>query len=86
MPPKYLKTIYEKIYNLSKKYILFVEYYNPTPLEVEYRGNKNVLFKRDFCGEIMEIYPDLELVDYGFIYHNDNNFALDDMTYFLMKK
>lgn len=34
----------------------------------------------------MDRYPDLELVDYGFIYHRDNVFPGDDITWFLMEK
>jgi spore coat polysaccharide biosynthesis protein SpsF len=55
-------------------------------MEINYRGNTGKLFKRDFAGEIMEKYKDLELVDYGFIYHRDNIFAGDDFTWFLLEK
>jgi hypothetical protein len=44
------------------------------------------LFKRDFAGEMLERYPDLELIDYGFVYKRDNNFPQDDITWFLLKK
>lgn len=84
--PNELMTVYEKLYNTSKKYVLIAEYYNPCPMELNYRGNKERLFKRDFAGEFMDMYPDCKLEDYGFIYHRDNNFPLDDITWFLMKK
>lgn len=84
--PDELKSVYEKIYSSSAKYICIVEYYNPTPVEVSYRGHENKLFKRDFAGELLDTYPDLELVDYGFGYHRDNNFPQDDMTWFLLEK
>lgn len=32
------------------------------------------------------MFPDCKLEDYGFVYHRDNNFPLDDITWFLMKK
>lgn len=84
--PNALQTVYEKLYNASKKYILITEYYNPSPVTIPYRGHSDRLFKRDFAGEIMDKYPDLELVDYGFTYNRDSNFRLDDSTWFLMKK
>lgn len=84
--PKYLDIVYEKLYDTSNKYILISEYYNPTPVTVTYRGKEDKLFKRDFAGEMMDKYPDLELIDYGFCYHRDNNFPLDDVTWFLLKK
>ena len=84
--PEYLKVVYEKLYNYSKKYILIVEYYNPMPVEISYRGHEGKLFKRDFAGEMLDMYKDMSLVDYGFLYHRDNNFPQDDMTWFLLEK
>jgi len=84
--PGQIKSAYDRIYQASRKYILLAEYYNPAPVEIEYQGHRDRLCKRDFAGEMLEIYPDLELVDYGFVYHCDPNFKQDDMTWFLMKK
>jgi spore coat polysaccharide biosynthesis protein SpsF len=84
--PEKLQEVYNILYNTSKKYILVREYYNPTPVEVNYRGHSQKLFKRDFAGEIMDMYNDLELIDYGFQYHRDYNFRADDSTWFLLKK
>lgn len=83
--PKYLNKVYKKLYESTHKYILIAEYYNPTPIEIEYRGNRNKLFKRDFAGEILDLYEDLELLDYGFVYYRDL-FPQDDITWFLLKK
>ena len=84
--PEYLDVVYGKMYECSKKYIMIAEYYNPTPVTISYRGRNDRLFKRDFAGEMLDKYPDLTLVDYGFTYHRDNNFPLDDSTWFLLKK
>lgn len=84
--PEMLDKVYERLYQYSNKYILLAEYYNPTPTEVNYRGHNERLFKRDFSGELMDKYPDLKLVDYGFVYHRDNNFPMDDFNWFLLKK
>lgn len=84
--PDILKTVYAKLYEATKKYICVAEYYNPTPVSISYRGNEGFLFKRDFAGELLEIYPSLKLVDYGFAYHRDNNFRQDDITWFLLSK
>jgi len=84
--PNELEKVYKKLYNLSKNYILTVEYYNPTPIEISYRGHSGKLFKRDFTGELIKLYPDLEIVDYGFSYHLDPNFPQDDLNWFLLKK
>ena len=84
--PEMLPAVYERLYECSTKYILINEYYNPTPVEVSYRGHTERLFKRDFAGEIMDKYPDLELLSYGFQYHRDYNFPDDDSIWFLMAK
>ncbi len=84
--PEKLGLVYEKLYKYSKKYILVCEYYNPSPVGIAYRGHSDRLFKRDFAGEMLDKYKDLELVDYGFSYKRDNNFPQDDITWFLLKK
>lgn len=84
--PKELQKVYEMIYSVSKKYICLVEYYNALPVNLEYRGEKNKLFKRDFAGELLDKYKDLELLDYGFKYKRDNNYLKDDITWFLLEK
>ena len=84
--PELLQRAYQKLYDLSNKYILIAEYYNPSPVTIPYRGHSDRLFKRDFAGEIMEKFSDLELVDYGFSYRKDPVFPQDDITWFLLKK
>lgn len=84
--PESLPEVYKKMYEFSCKYIIICEYYNPTPVEVTYRGHLSKLFKRDFAGEMLDMFPDLELVDYGFVYHRDHNFPMDDGTWFLLQK
>ena len=84
--PNRLNEVYDKLYMSSKKYILIAEYYNPVNIEIKYRGFSNKLFKRDFAGEILKKYNDLELIDYGFRYHGDNTHKQDDINWFLLKK
>jgi pseudaminic acid biosynthesis-associated methylase len=84
--PDMLDIVYQKLYEASKKYILVCEYYNPSPVAINYRGHSDRLFKRDFAGELMDKYSDLVLVDYGFVYRRDPAFPQDDITWFLMKK
>jgi pseudaminic acid biosynthesis-associated methylase len=84
--PDELPQAYQLLYKSSAKYICIAEYYNPTPISVDYRGGKELLFKRDFGGEMLDAYPDLTLLDYGFTYHRDPVFPQDDITWFLLKK
>ena len=83
--PDALEAVYNNLYLLSNRYIMICEYYNPTPVMVTYRGHCNRLFKRDFAGELIDKFS-LKLIDYGFCYHRDNRFPLDDETWFLLEK
>ena len=84
--PDVLTDVYDRLYRATRKYLCVAEYYNPTPMTVEYRGHSERLFKRDFAGEMLDRFPDLRLVDYGFVYHKDPIFPIGDVTWFLMEK
>lgn len=84
--PDMLDKVYEKLYQASSKYIIINEYYNPTPVSVQYRGHSERLYKRDFAGEMLDKYSDLKLIDYGFCYKRDRAFPVDDGTWFILEK
>ena len=84
--PQYLSKIYELLYRASDRYILLIEYFNPTPVEVSYRGHAQRLFKRDFAAEMLDTYRDLRIVDYGFVWRRDPQFPQDDVNWFLLEK
>ena len=83
---KDLEKAFKCLYEYSNRYILIAEYYNPVPVTVKYRGHDNKLFKRDFCEDLCKLFPDLKLINYGFVYRNDTFFPLDDITWFLLEK
>jgi spore coat polysaccharide biosynthesis protein SpsF len=84
--PNELLRVYDKLTTSCGKYLLVAEYYNPVPIAIPYRGHADRLFKRDFASEIMDRHPQMQLIDYGFVYHRDPNFPQDDITWFLMHK
>lgn len=84
--PDWLPHVYDALHRACGRYLLVSEYYNPSPVQISYRGHDGRLFKRDFAGEILDRFPDLKLVDYGFVYHRDLNFPQDDITWFLLEK
>lgn len=84
--PEMLPRTYDLMHAASRRYIMVAEYYNPKPVEVEYRGHSGKLFKRDFAGDLLDRFEDLRLVDYGFTYHRDANFPQDDGNWFLLEK
>jgi spore coat polysaccharide biosynthesis protein SpsF len=84
--PEVLPQVYDKLVAATGRYLLVAEYYNPSPVAIDYRGHIDRLFKRDFAGEIMDRHPQLQLLDYGFAYRRDPNFPQDDITWFLMER
>ena len=83
--PESLQEVYQKAASLSLKYVLMIEYFNPTPVEVSYRGHSGKLFKRDFAGEFLDQNKNWKLADYGFVY-NRGVFPQDNLTWFLIEK
>ena len=79
--PERLADAYQTLYKATGKYLLVAEYYNPSPVGISYRGHHDKLFKRDFAGEILDRFPNLELIDYGFNYKRDPKFPMDDITW-----
>lgn len=84
--PNDINRAYDKLYQCSSRYILVCEYYSPRREEVEYRGHSERLWKADFPGEIMARFPDLELIDYGFVGKCDPNWKQDDLHWWLWEK
>ncbi len=81
-----LPRAYDVLHACTGRHLCLIEYYNPTPVEVPYRGHAGRLFKRDFAGEMLDRFPDLRLQDYGFVYRRDPAFPADDLTWFLLER
>lgn len=76
----------EKMYNYSNKYILIGEYFNRTPVMIEYQGKNDKLFKSDFGKLFLEKF-DVKLLDYGFLWgHIYDSAGFDDITWWLFEK
>jgi pseudaminic acid biosynthesis-associated methylase len=84
--PDLLPLAYDRLARASRRYVAIIEYYNPSPVEVPYRGHSERLFKRDFAGEFMVRHNAFRLIDYGFVYRRDPVFPQDDLTWFLMER
>ncbi len=82
IPEEEIEDAYKILYESSRKYICICEYYNPSLVELNHRGIP--FYKRDY-GKIMDLYPDLQLIDYGFVYHKDTH-PQDDVNWFLFQK
>ena len=83
--PEKLPDVYGKMACLAAEWLLFAEYYNPDPIELDYRGHEGRLFKRDFAGEFLDQNKDFELSAHGFRYRR-SSLDRDDTNWFLMRK
>jgi hypothetical protein len=49
------------------------------------RGHSDRRFKRAFAGEMLSMFADRRLVDYGLAYRREPAFLQDDITWILME-
>ena len=83
--PDSLLETYRKMASLSREYVMICEYFNPTPVGIDYRGHKDKLFKRDFAGEFLDANPGFDQISEGFISQR-NIFSQDNVTWTLFRR
>ncbi len=84
VPPEDLEAAYGEIHRVAARYILCIEYFSPKPVEIPYRGHEGMLFKRDFGGMWLDLFPTLEPVANGFFWSRTT--GLDDLNWWLFRK
>ena len=82
--PDVLPAAYREMHRISARYLLTIEYFSAEPEEKPYRGQQGLLFKRDFGALWLEMFPDLQIVDYGFFWRPAT--GLDNLTWWLLRK
>jgi len=81
--PSDIQAILKEIHRCSKKYIWGYEYYADSYTEIEYRGEKNLLWKTNFSQLFLDSFQNLKLVKQKiFPYAGDNK---SDVMYLLEK-
>jgi len=84
VPPADLEQAYREMHRVSSRYLLSIEYFSKKPETIPYRGHDELLFKRDFGGMWLDLFPDLEPVAQGFFWIRTT--GLDDLTWWLFRK
>lgn len=84
VPEETLTATLREMVRLSTRYVLMAEYFSPRSEMIPYRGENDLLFKRDFGGLLWDLHPELSLVDYGFQWRRVT--GLDDLTWWLFRK
>ena len=82
-PETTLPLVMSEIVRCSRRYVLCGEYFAEEPVEVPYRGQRGALFKRDFGGLYLKLFPELELRARGFLGRDD---GWDDVTCWVFEK
>lgn len=84
--PDQLLATMRRMFDHSRRYILMGEYFNRTPVMLEYRGERDRLFKRDF-GKLFAENFDVTVKDVGFLWgHQFDAAGFDDTTWWLFEK
>ena len=81
-PESTLPLVMSEIVRVSRKFVLAVEYHADDIVEVPYRRQRGALFKRDYRRRYQELFPELELLDGGFLGRDQ---GWDDATWCLFR-
>jgi spore coat polysaccharide biosynthesis protein SpsF len=84
VPPENLETAYGEMHRVAARYVLSLEYFSQAPVSIPYRGHEGLLFKRDFGGMWLDLFPALEPVANGFFWRRTT--GLDDLNWWLFRK
>jgi len=73
-----------EMYRVAKRYVACVEYFSPNAEEIPYRGHNERLFRRDFGGLFLDMFPDLQTLGTGFAWKRTT--GLDNLTWWVFEK
>jgi pseudaminic acid biosynthesis-associated methylase len=82
--PDQLLASCREIHRCARRYVACAEYFSQKPESIPYRGQTDVLFKRDFGAFWMDNFPDLRFLECGFAWKPVT--GLDDLTWWLFQK
>ena len=82
--PTDLDRALSEIHRVSKRWILSIEYFNAVPDQVLYRGQSDMLWRRDWGEAWLAKFPDLKPIGIGFAWKRTT--GLDNLTWTLFDK
>jgi spore coat polysaccharide biosynthesis protein SpsF len=82
--PNDLEASCREIHRVARRHIVCIEYFADKPEEIAYRGHADRLFKRDFGGYWLDLFPEMETVSYGFAWKRLT--GLDNLTWWVFRK
>ena len=66
-PDETLPIVMSEMVRTSRKYIYCGEYHSDSDETIEYRGHRGILFKRNYTQLFQQMFPELTLVDQGYL-------------------
>jgi spore coat polysaccharide biosynthesis protein SpsF len=82
-PENTLPLVMAEVVRCSKGYVFCAEYFSETAVEVPYHNQQGALFKRNYGKLYEDLFPELELVEQGFLSREE---GWDDVTFWMFKK
>jgi pseudaminic acid biosynthesis-associated methylase len=82
--PADLPGAFDEIARVSRKYVLFIEYFSREPAGLDYRGQQDMLWKLDYGRAFMQRHPAWTPIDAGFFWHPTTGF--DDSNWWLFRR
>lgn len=83
-PEETLEPMMREIVRCTDRYVMAGEYDADELTEVPYRGQSGALFKQDYGALYQRLFPELELVESGFLSEREGRW--DDLTYWFLRK
>ena len=75
----------DEIIRVARKYVLCIEYFSHTPVEIPYHGQRGLLFKQDFGAFYLDRFPNLKCMRYGFLWQREFR-IFDNPNWWLFEK
>ena len=82
--PDELEPMMAEVVRCSRRWVLCGEYYAEEEEEVPYRGETGALFRRDYGAIYERAFPQLRLVDRGFLARGEDS-SWDDVTWWIFE-
>ena len=82
-PDSALRDVMGELVRVAQAFVLAIEYHADEDVEVPYRGQRGALFKRNYAGLYQSYFPELELLEGGFLGRDD---GWDDATWCIFRK
>jgi len=84
--PENLARVFDNLMTFSNRYLILIEYFSRTPVEIPYHGQSGLLWKRDFGKDFLE-HSNWKVVSYGFLWGQEfDNCGFDDCNYWVFER